>query len=1085
MKVKKLLVWLLVWIFASSSLFEVANAALMTAITVNPISGKPGETVTIDFQVFYKPEQLTSYTVSYLDVKTWDPIAPDKLVDGVEVGSLVTEAALNVEDYYPIGNDTLTITLQENNNQFIFYYEQEIAETCYMVRYLDFETAEDIAAPKEPCGLEVGTFVSETAIDVDGYIALEPTEVSLELAESDNEVIFYYMLEGGSYNYEDLVWYTVEYLYYGTDRPIRENKYWMWTIGSSITENAPNIPWYEIDWPSSASITLSSDETSNNITFYYIEEEPLYTPLALYTVKYWVCSSGSFNVLYTKNSWAPIGSTITENAVDIHNYRLVDFTEKTIEYIVEIPDGNRLYFCYEYDPTVIVPVDLSQYLPLPSGEVNVILPDGVSAAAEVVNGIGSVEWEIPEDFHANDYNINVRYNGNDIYILSEGDGTATVLPLDTTMTINTTVWMPGDIIDITIIVTDENNNPVDGGDVVITYPDGTLYTVAVNDGEATAEWEIPVDFDEELYGNVIYADYLGTSGYNPCNSSSNIEIRPIRTYVDLTVINAEEGYEYYWVPGDTFNITALVTDENGNLVTDGEVDIYTYDRNWEEMAYLGTQALNGNGEVATQWTVPDDFPLGYYYIEARYRGSDRYFPSLRSEYIELKLGTTITIEPVTWIPGDTLNITALVIDENGNPVTDGDVDIHIYDLNREEMAYLGTLTLNDNGEVATEWTIPDDFSLWEYEIRAYYDGTDSYYSQAGWGSLIVNTAISALDTTMTIDASSGKVGDTINISIVVTDENGDPVNSGDVTVLLPDQTTQTVSVTNGNATVSRTIPQGFSAWQHAISANYLGNESYNPTTANSEITVNATNSWTSWWGGTSGWWGGGWGSSAKKDNCPDGDYSDSYYDGTCGQKPTQKDENKDNDSNGNIDNSESDPNYSQEMNDAYKFAHFYWITTMPTIKEADMDGYIIRSHLAKMMSQFAINVVWAKPNIWKEWCDKFNDIANETDELKWYMKTACELWLMWLHADGKTVKDNFDPNDYVTRAEFGTVLSRFLYLDENNLTTQEIQEWAEWYSKHLSALKLNWIMTQIDGQRITSKELRWYVMLMLMRSAQK
>jgi hypothetical protein len=64
---------------------------------------------------------------------------------------------------------------------------------------------------------------------------------------------------------------------------------------------------------------------------------------------------------------------------------------------------------------------------------------------------------------------------------------------------------------------------------------------------------------------------------------------------------------------------------------------------------------------------------------------------------------------------------------------------------------------------------------------------------------------------MTINASSGKVGDTINISIVVTDENGDPVNSGDVTVLLPDQTTQTVSVTNGNATVSRTIPQDFSA----------------------------------------------------------------------------------------------------------------------------------------------------------------------------------------------------------------------------------------------------------------------------------
>ena len=974
MKVKKLLVWLLVWIFASSSLFEVANAALMTAITVNPISGKPGDTVSIDFQVFYKPEQLTSYTVSYLDVKTWDPVAPEKSVYGV-VGSLVTEYPIRVDGYHLIGNDTLTIALQENNNQFIFYYEQEITLTCYSVYYLDFETNEYIAEPKEPCGLEVGTFVSESAIYVDGYIALEPTEVSLELAESDNEVIFYYMLEGGYYDYEDFVWYTVEYLDYRTDQAIRENKYWMWTIGSSITENAPNILWYEIDWPSSASITLSSDETSNNITFYYTEEEPLYTPLALYTVKYWVCSSGSFNVLYTKNSWAPIGSTITENAVDIHNYRLTDYPEKTIEYIVEIADGNRLYFCYEYDPTVIVPVDLSQYEPLPSGEVEVILPDGSLAVAEVVNGIGSVEWEIPEDFHANDHNINVMYNGNDIYLLSEGDGTATVLPLDTIMTINTTVWMPGDIIDITIIVTDENNNPVRGGDVVITYPDGNIETVATNDGEATAAWEIPVDYLAGSY--VISAGYLGTSDYNPCVGSSNIEIRPLGTDIELTVINTKDTYENYWAPGDTFNITALVTDENGNLVTDGDVDIYIYDLNGEELAYLGALTLNGNGEVATQWTVPDDFPLGYYYIKAWYHSfPDRYFSDHEIEFIELKLSTTITIEPVTWIPGDTLNITALVIDENGNPV-----------------------------------------------------------------------------------------------------------NSGDVTVLLPDQTTQTVSVTNGNATVSRTIPQGFSAWQHAISANYLGNENYNPTTANSEITVNATNSWTSWWGGTSGWWGGGWW--LRKDSCPNGDYSDSYYDGTCGQKPTQKDENKDNDPNENIDNSESDPNYSQEMNDAYKFAHFYWITTMPTIKDADMDGYIIRSHLAKMMSQFAINVVWEKPNIWKEWCDKFNDIANESDELKWYMKTACELWLMWLHADGKTVKDNFDPNDYVTRAEFGTVLSRFLYLDENNLTTQEIQEWAEWYSKHLSALKLNWIMTQIDGQRITSKELRWYVMLMLMRSAQK
>ena len=219
-----------------------------------------------------------------------------------------------------------------------------------------------------------------------------------------------------------------------------------------------------------------------------------------------------------------------------------------------------------------------------------------------------------------------------------------------------------------------------------------------------------------------------------------------------------------------------------------------------------------------------------------------------------------------------------------------------------------------------------------------------------------------------------------------------------------------------------------------------------------------------WW--RSGrWW-------LKKDSCPNGDYSDSYYDWKCETVLSSW---------ANVNKPEE---FSQEFLDVYNWAYKNWITTMDTIKKARLDWVIIRSELAKMMSQFAINVMWAKPNIWKEWCDKFNDIANETDELKWYIKTACELWLMWLHADGKTVKDNFDPNDYVTRAEFGTVLSRFLYWDENNLHTQEFQGKAKWYSKHLSALKLNWIMTQIDEKRITSKELRWYVMIMLMRSAQ-
>jgi hypothetical protein len=34
------------------------------------------------------------------------------------------------------------------------------------------------------------------------------------------------------------------------------------------------------------------------------------------------------------------------------------------------------------------------------------------------------------------------------------------------------------------------------------------------------------------------------------------------------------------------------------------------------------------------------------------------------------------------------------------------------------------------------------------------------------------------------------------------------------------------------------------------------------------------------------------------------------------------------------------------------------------------------------------------PNYGKEGCDSFNDIDDDTDELKYFMKTACELNLM-------------------------------------------------------------------------------------------
>jgi hypothetical protein len=66
------------------------------------------------------------------------------------------------------------------------------------------------------------------------------------------------------------------------------------------------------------------------------------------------------------------------------------------------------------------------------------------------------------------------------------------------------------------------------------------------------------------------------------------------------------------------------------------------------------------------------------------------------------------------------------------------------------------------------------------------------------------------------------------------------------------------------------------------------------------------------------------------------------------------------------------------------------------------------------------------------------------------------------------------PNALVTRAEFGTVLSRVLRWDKYN-------SWTLYYTDHLQALKEADIMTKIINAEIIN-EIRWYVLLMLMRA---
>ena len=160
--------------------------------------------------------------------------------------------------------------------------------------------------------------------------------------------------------------------------------------------------------------------------------------------------------------------------------------------------------------------------------------------------------------------------------------------------------------------------------------------------------------------------------------------------------------------------------------------------------------------------------------------------------------------------------------------------------------------------------------------------------------------------------------------------------------------------------------------------------------------------------------------------------------------------------------------YTAELQSAYQYAYSINITTMPSIDQANMYGTLIRSHMAKMMVNYAKNVLGKTPDTSLS-CN-FTDIADQSTELRGYIKEACQMGLM---GQGITA---FSPNATVTRAQFGTVLSRALWDDMYN-------DGDPYYIYHLQTLQEAEIMTNISTPN--ASEVRGYVMLMMMRAQGK
>ena len=158
-----------------------------------------------------------------------------------------------------------------------------------------------------------------------------------------------------------------------------------------------------------------------------------------------------------------------------------------------------------------------------------------------------------------------------------------------------------------------------------------------------------------------------------------------------------------------------------------------------------------------------------------------------------------------------------------------------------------------------------------------------------------------------------------------------------------------------------------------------------------------------------------------------------------------------------------------ELYSAYQYGLNAWI--IDSSSKSKLLGKLTRKEAAKMFVVFAKKV---NPNIQIDSgvsCN-FSDILNQSTDTQSYIVQACQLWIMWRNSDN-SVSTKFNPNGMMTRAQVGTILSRVLYGWTYNV-------WSNWYVNHLQALKKNGVLTNINNPN--TAELRWYVLLMMMRS---
>ena len=374
--------------------------------------------------------------------------------------------------------------------------------------------------------------------------------------------------------------------------------------------------------------------------------------------------------------------------------------------------------------------------------------------------------------------------------------TITIDPIKNT-TVENTVIISGKLLD-------ENQKPITNATVKIGVKDPeskNKYNVITDEnGVYTKEFKV---YYEGLY--MVEVSYSGDVTHAPSKDESSFNVLEATT----TSMNITGNYNL------NNNITIHVSVvNNANMPVDGKVSI-TIDNN-ENIVDL----VNGCANLTVTLTE-----AGIHTITATYLGNDVYGQSSTTENITVNKVNTTTMLNIAGVVGlnKNITITAMVKDDKNNPINNGMVSIEI-DGDKQVLNLV-----NGSVELITSINTPGD-----HVITATYLGDDNYNPSSATETITLNKVNT---TTMLNIAGDIGLNKNITITAMVKDDKNNPINNGMVSIEI-DGDKQVLNLVNGSVELITSIN---TPGDHVITATYLGDDNYNPSSATETITLNKVN----------------------------------------------------------------------------------------------------------------------------------------------------------------------------------------------------------------------------------------------------